>query len=133
MIEGVDHIGIVVKSLDEALDLYVNTLGFKKSEMLTVEGPGKFRSVMVSLDALTIELMEPVDTQGSIHKFLQTKGEGIHHVSILVDDIKKELNLLDSKGIRLINKEPEYVKGSLVSFIHPASMKGVLIELLQKI
>ena len=132
MIKRIDHVGLVVRDLDEALDLYVNILGFKKSDILIPQKGEKFRTVMVSLDQVTFELIEPMDPQGGIQKFLETRGEGIHHVSLEVDDIREELNTLGAKGIKFLMKEPEQVEGTLVTFVHPKSTRGVLMELLQR-
>lgn len=130
MIKKINHVGLVVNNIKEALDLYVNTLGFKSSEILTSKEDG-IKTVMVSLGEATLELMEPIDTQGGVQKFLETRGEGIHHISLEVDDINQERNSLESKGIQLIDKKPRYFEGVLVSFVHPKSMRGVLIELVQ--
>ncbi len=132
MIKRIDHVGLVVRNIDEALNLYVNILGFKKSNILISEKGEKFKTVMVSLDQVTFELIEPMDPQGGIQKFLEAKGEGIHHVSLEVDDIRKELNTLGAKGIKFLFKEPEQVEGTLVTFVHPKSTRGVLMELLQR-
>ncbi len=133
MIKRIDHVGVVVKNLDEALDLYVNTLGFTASEILVAEKGERFRTVMVSLGNVTFELIEPLDAKGGIRSFLETKGEGIHHVSLEVDDIREELSALGAKGIRFLMKEPEQVMGTLVTFVHPKSTRGVLMEVLQRV
>ena len=133
MMKRIHHVGIVVGKLEEALNLYVNTLGFRQSDVLIPEKGEKIKSVMVSLDGLTIELIEPMDPQGSMQRFLETRGEGLHHFSIEVDDIRKELDELGSKGIKFIMKEPERVGETLVTFVHPKSTRGVLIELLQHV
>jgi len=130
MIKKINHVGLVVKNIEEALGLYVNTWGFKPSKVLTAKEDG-IKTVMVSLGEITLELMEPIDPQGGVQKFLDTRGEGIHHISLEVDDINKERSSLESKGIRLIEKKPRYFEGALVSFVHPKSTRGVLIELLQ--
>ena len=130
MIKKINHVGLVVKNIEEALDLYVNTLGFTSSEILTSKEDG-IKTVMVSLGEATFELMEPIDDQGGVQKFLETRGEGIHHISLEVDDINQERNSLASKGIKLIDKKPRYFEGVLVSFVHPKSIRGVLIELVQ--
>ena len=130
MIKKINHVGLVVNNIEKALDLYVNTLGFKPSKIRTAKEDG-INTVMVSLGEVTLELMEPIDPQGGVQKFLETRGEGIHHISLEVDDIKEERSSLESKGIQLIGKEPRYFEGALVSFVHPRSTRGVLIELLQ--
>jgi methylmalonyl-CoA/ethylmalonyl-CoA epimerase len=131
MIRRIDHVGLVVRNLDEAIDLYVDTFGFERST--TTEKAGEFKSVMVTLGEVTLELIASVDPRSGIQKFLETKGEGIHHISLEVDDIRKELESLGSRGIRFIAKEPEQVEETLVSFVHPKSTGHVLIELLQRV
>ncbi|MFH0730395.1 MAG: methylmalonyl-CoA epimerase [Pseudomonadota bacterium] len=132
MIHSIDHVGVVVKNLDEALDLYVNILGFEKSEIKTAQKGGKFRTVMVSLGKATIELIEPLDTNGGIQRFLETKGEGIHHISFQVKDIQKVIDAFENKGIKFLNEEPEKVDETLIAFMHPKSVHGVLVELVQR-
>ena len=85
---------------------------------------------MESLDML--ELIEPVGDGGVIGKFIESRGEGIHHLCIEVDDIRKTLADLADKGVRLIDTEPRQGIEGMVAFIHPKSMNGVLIELLEK-
>jgi lactoylglutathione lyase/methylmalonyl-CoA/ethylmalonyl-CoA epimerase len=132
VIKKIDHIGIVVKNLDESLDFYVNTLGFHASEILIADKAEKFRTVMISLGQVTFELIEPMDGKGGIQNFLDTRGEGIHHVSLEVDDIRKEMDSLSAKGIKFLMKEPEEVMGTLVTFVHPKSTHGVLMEIAQR-
>ncbi|RJX24543.1 MAG: VOC family protein [Dethiobacter sp.] len=133
MMKRIHHVGIVVGKLEEALDLYVNTLGFRQSDVLIPDKGEKFKSVMVSLDGLTIELIEPMDLQGSMQRFLETRGEGLHHFSIEVEDLRQKIDELAAKGMKFIMKEPERVGETLVTFVHPKATRGVLIELLQKV
>lgn len=132
MIKRIDHVGIVVKNLEEAVNLYVNTLGFKRSEILVPEKGEKFRSMMLSLGLVTVELIEPMDPEGGLQRFLETRGEGIHHLSLEVDDIREELRTLSAKGIKFLLREPEHVGKTLVTFVHPKSTGGVLMELVQR-
>ncbi len=100
--------------------------------ILVAEKGEKFRSVMVSLGQITFELIEPMDEKGGIQNFLDTRGEGIHHVSLEVDDIRNEMDSLSTKGIKFLMKEPEEVMGTLVTFVHPKSTRGVLMEIAQR-
>ena len=132
MIRKVNHVGLVVRSLEEALDLYVKTFGFKSSEIVAREEMG-LRSAMVSLGEVTFELMEPTEAESALRAFLQKRGEGVHHVSLEVEDMTEERYLLESKGIQFLEKKARSVDHSYVSFIHPKSTKGVLFELVQLI
>lgn len=132
MIKRIHHVGVVVRNLDEAIAIYVNNLGFKASKVMIADKGEKFRTVMVSLGDVTLELIEPMDAKGGIRNFLDTRGEGIHHISLEVDDIKEELKMLGAWGIKFLLNEPEQVEGTLVTFVHPKSTCGVLMELLQE-
>jgi methylmalonyl-CoA epimerase len=131
MIRKVNHVGIVVKNLDEALDLYVSTLGFQSSGIMTMKDMG-VKSAMVSLGEVTFELMEPIDDRSAVHAFLQKRGEGLHHVSLEVDKMTEERTSLESKGIHFLETKARYVDHSYVSFIHPKSTRGVLLELVER-
>lgn len=131
MIKRINHIGIVVRNIEDALDLYTNTLGFKSAKILIAKEAGA-KTVMIFQGDVTLELTQPIDPKSGIQKFLDTRGEGIHHISLEVDDIKEEISSLESKGVRCINREPVYFEGHFVSFVHPKSTRGVLIELIQR-
>ncbi|MBW1672301.1 MAG: VOC family protein [Deltaproteobacteria bacterium] len=132
MIRKIDHVAFVVRNLDEALDVYVNLLGFEKSDILIPEKGEKFKSVIVSQNQVMFELIQPTDTKGGIKNFLDKRGGGIHHVSLEVDDIWEEINRLSAKGIKFLTPEPEQVEGALVTFVDPRSSSGILIELIER-
>ena len=131
MIKEIDHVGIVVKNIDETVKTLSKVFGSEVIE--TVNAPnGEFKTAIVTCGNTKLELIEPVSGQGAIAKFME-HGGGIHHLSLRVDDIEKELGSLDAKGVRLVNKKPSAVSSSLVAFIHPGSTEGVLVELIQRL
>jgi methylmalonyl-CoA/ethylmalonyl-CoA epimerase len=130
MIKGISHTGIAVKNLDEAVKVY-QALGAELGEIHNAPESG-MRAAMVSAGGDTLELIEPVGEGGVIGKFIESRGEGIHHLCIEVDDIKKTLADLANKGIRLIDTKPRQGIEGMVAFIHPKAMNGVLIELLER-
>ncbi len=130
MLKGISHTGIAVKNLDEAVKTY-QSLGAELGEIHDAPESG-MRAAMISAGEDMLELIEPVGEGGVIGKFIESRGEGIHHLCIEVDDIKKTLADLADKGIRLIDTEPRQGIEGMVAFIHPKSMSGVLIELLEK-
>ena len=132
MIRKIDHVGIVVKNIDETVKILSNMFGFKVTETITAPD-GEFKTALVSSGSANLELIEPISSKGSMSKFLEQRGGGIHHLSFNVDDIEKELNALEEKGIRLVNNKPSLVESSLVAFVHPSSTGGVLMELIQKV
>ena len=129
MLKGISHTGIAVKNLDESVKAY-EALGAVIGEIHDAPESG-MRAAMIDAGGSTLELIEPTG-EGTIAKFIETRGEGIHHLCIEVDDIVKTLADLEAKGMRLIDKVPRQGIEGKVAFIHPKSMNGVLIELLEK-
>jgi methylmalonyl-CoA epimerase len=126
-----DHIGIAVKSLDAA-KIY-EALGLTIEHVETVETQGVRTAFLAAGDAM-IELLEPSGPQSTIAKFIEKRGEGIHHICFRVDDIEAQLARLQQQGYRLINESPvPGAHGCRVAFLHPAAGNGVLIELSEKI
>jgi methylmalonyl-CoA epimerase len=129
MLKGVNHIGIAVKSLDEASKAYCDGLGGKAEKEL--HRTADMTAMMVEVGETKLELIEPIGTSGTIAKFIESRGEGIHHICVEVDDIVKTMKDLSDKGIRLIDKEPRQGIEGKVAFVHPKSMNGVLVELVE--
>lgn len=128
----VDHIGIAVHSIDEALPYYIETLGLP---LLKVEEVQSEQVKVAFLDAgnLKLELLEPLSESSAIHGFLEKKGPGMHHIAFGVESIQARLNDLKDNGVRLIQEQPKVgAGGALVAFIHPKSSHGVLYELCEK-
>jgi len=125
-----DHIGIAVRDLDEALKDY-QALGLKESGREIVEDYA-VEICMLELGESKIELIRPLNNEGPIAKFLQKRGEGIHHIAIAVKNIEKKLNELKAQGVKLIDEKPRKgFSNRKIAFIHPEAMSGVLIELVE--
>jgi len=133
MIRRVDHIAVVVRNLDEALQLYGDLFGVKPSKIETLPEQGVKAALLPIAEGGEIELLEPTDPQGGVGKFLETRGEGIHHICLEVDNVDQELSTLADKGVQLIDKRGRPGLAGRIGFIHPKSTKGVLIELAQKV
>jgi methylmalonyl-CoA/ethylmalonyl-CoA epimerase len=126
-----DHIGIAVKSVDAAKKIYED-LGLKIEHVETVETQ-KVRTAFLSVGNANLELLEPSSADSTIAKFIEKRGEGIHHICLRVDDIESHLARLKERGYRLINESPvPGAHGCRVAFLHPAAGNGVLIELSEK-
>lgn len=125
----ISHVGIAVKSLDDACSLYVEGFGLPLQGQEKVED----QHVTVAMHPIgesRIELLEPTDPLSPIAKFLEKRGEGIHHLCFEVEDIEGALRELKARGIRLIDQTPRSGAGGCkIAFIHPSSTHGVLIEL----
>jgi len=133
MIKKVHHVAIVVKNLDEALKLYDSLFGVKPSKIETLPQQGVKAALLPMAQGGEIELLEPIDPQSGVAKFLESKGEGVHHICLEVDNIDQELSRLADKGVQLIDKQGRPGLAGKVGFIHPKSTKGVLFELAQKV
>jgi methylmalonyl-CoA/ethylmalonyl-CoA epimerase len=127
-----DHIGIAVRSIEKRLDIWKNALGLT---FVGIEEIHDQKVKVAKLDArgTKIELLEPTDKDSPIFKFIEKRGEAIHHLCFQVPDIEKALTEIKDQGIGLIDEVPRIgAGGHKIAFIHPKDMGGVLIELLQK-
>ncbi|MDO9391764.1 MAG: methylmalonyl-CoA epimerase [bacterium] len=126
----IDHIGIAVKNIEEAAKLYQD-LGLSVQGTEVVESQ-KVKVAFIGIGQSRIELLESTAPDGNIAKFIESKGEGIHHLAVKVDNIEKALEELTAKGYQLIDKTPRIgAGGHKIAFLHPKSTKGVLLELSQ--
>jgi len=127
----IDHIGIAVRSLADAVKVYEETIGLKVSGYETVEDQG-VNLAMIPLGDSRIELLEPLRADSPIEKFMAKRGEGIHHIAVSVDNIEEALERFKAAGARLIDLVPRRgAHNSKIAFIHPASTHGVLLELVE--
>lgn len=128
MITAIDHLGIAVKSLDEAVPLYENALGLKCLGREEVASQ-KVRTAFFDAGGVHLELLEPTSPESPIAKFLTDRGEGIHHIAFRSDNIVGQLKQAADAGVRLIHEKPfDGAAGKLVAFLHPKSTRGVLTE-----
>ncbi len=128
----IEHIGIAVKDIDESNKLFKALFGKKHYKIEEVESEG-VKTSFFKAGPNKIELLEATTEDSPIAKFIEKKGEGIHHIAFAVEDIENEMKRLEKEGFRLINKKPkEGADNKLVAFLHPKSTNGVLIELCQE-
>jgi methylmalonyl-CoA/ethylmalonyl-CoA epimerase len=133
MQKKIEHLGIAVKNLKESEKIFQDILGVEAYKKETVESEF-VNTLFFKVGESKIELLEPTSEQSAIHKFIEKKGEGIHHIAFDVADIHLEMNRLKDLGYTLLNEVPK--KGAdnkLICFLHPKSSNGVLIELCQEI
>ncbi|MFT5981998.1 MAG: methylmalonyl-CoA/ethylmalonyl-CoA epimerase [Ulvibacter sp.] len=129
----IEHIGIAVKNIEEANKVYESLLGAAHYKTEKVESEGVATSFFKCGDS-KIELLEAISDDSPIAKFIEKKGEGVHHIAFAVTDIKAEVKRLENEGFRVLNEEPKKgADGKLVVFLHPKSSHGVLVELCQDI
>ncbi len=125
----IEHIGIAVKNLDESIKFYENVFGLKCYAVEEVKDQ-KVKTAFFQIGETKIELLESTETDGPISKFIEKKGEGIHHIAFKTKDINSSLKELEEKNIRLIDVHPRKgAEGLNIAFLHPKAANGVLIEL----
>jgi methylmalonyl-CoA epimerase len=126
-----DHLGIAVRSVDEKLKFYRDALGFTVSATETVEAE-KVRVAMLPMGESRIELLEPTAEDSTVARFLEKRGEGLHHIALSVDNLDAQLKRLEEQGVKVLPGKGEYgAGGHRYAFLHPSSCGGVLIELVE--
>jgi methylmalonyl-CoA/ethylmalonyl-CoA epimerase len=133
MIKKIEHLGLAVNNLDEAIPLYEKLLQTTcyKTESVSSEG---VNTAFFQIGEAKIELLEATNSDSAIAKFIDKKGEGIHHIAYEVENIQAEMKRLEALGFELLNKEPKRgADNKLVCFLHPKTSGGVLVELCQEI
>jgi methylmalonyl-CoA epimerase len=131
MIKKIDHIGIAVKSIDEAVKLYTEVLGLKVKGIEVIVDQ-KARTALIPVGETKIELIESTDPEGAITKFIESRGEGLHHIALGVTNINEALQDLVKKGIPLIDQKPRKgVENTDIAFLHPKGTGRVLLELVE--
>ncbi len=128
MIKRIEHLGIAVHDLEKANDLFSRLLGRSPYKEEKVEGEGVVTSFF-ELGEAKVELLGSSDPESPIHKFLQKKGEGVHHVALFTDDLDSELERLEGEGFSRIGEPHEGADGKRICFLHPKTSGGVLVEL----
>ncbi len=132
MFVGMDHVGVAVKNLDEAVKVYRDVLGLELRGIHVL----KERKVKVAFFSMggeaQVELLEPLGSDSPVAKFLEARGEGIQHIAVRVDNVEKALNELKQNGVVLVDDKPrDGAEGKKIAFVSPKSTKGVLMELVQ--
>ena len=128
----IEHIGIAVRSLDETIPFYEKIFGIKCYNIEEVKDQ-KLKTAFFKVGQTKIELLESTDPAGPIAKFIEKKGEGIHHLAFAVNNIEQKLKDAEKKGIRLVDKQPRKgAEGLKIAFLHPKFTFGVLMELCEK-
>jgi methylmalonyl-CoA/ethylmalonyl-CoA epimerase len=128
----IEHIGIAVKNLEESVRFYKETFGLKCYAIEEVKDQ-KVRTAFFQIGQTKIELLESTEQDGPIGKFIDKKGEGVHHIAFAVKEIESALRETEEKGIQVIDKQPRKgAEGLDIAFLHPKSTFGVLVELCEK-
>jgi methylmalonyl-CoA/ethylmalonyl-CoA epimerase len=131
MFEAIDHVGVAVRSLDDGLALYGETLGLKLAHRELVEAQG-VEAALLDVGSSHVELLAPLADDTPVGKFIAKRGTGLHHVAYRVPDINRTLGELNREGVRMIDEVARRgIRDSLVAFVHPSATGGVLTEIVQ--
>lgn len=127
MITRIHHVGLVVQDADEALKFWRDVIGLEVTDDRVIDDQG-VRGVLLKIGNSEVELLEPTREDTGVARFLETRGEGMHHLCFESDDVAKELEKAASKGIELIDQSPRPGLAGMIGFLHPKSNHGVLVE-----
>jgi methylmalonyl-CoA/ethylmalonyl-CoA epimerase len=128
MIDRIHHVGIAVRNLDKALEFYRDILGLHVHAMDTVEDQG-VRAALLTIGESEIELLEPTSPDANMAKFIERKGEGLHHICFNTPDVDGDLEVLKDKGVELVDQRSRVGLAGMICFLHPKASRGVLVEL----
>jgi methylmalonyl-CoA epimerase len=128
MIDKIHHVGIAVHSVDEALKFYRDVLGLHVHAMDNVEDQG-VRAALLTIGESEIELLEPTSPEANMAKFLERRGEGLHHICFQTADVDGDLETLKAKGVELVDQKSRGGLAGMICFLHPKASRGVLVEL----
>lgn len=127
----INHVCIAVRDIEEALTFYQDTFGIGEAEIVDVPHEG-MKATHILIGSTRLEFIEPTDPKGHIARFIERRGEAVHHICFEVDNLQEKLDILDARGLELLDKKPRMGLVGLVAFIHPRSTRGVLIELVER-
>ena len=130
MLKRIHHVGIVVRSIEAAYAFYRDTLSLRvhKEDIIPDQG---VKAALLTIGQSEIELLEPLSTDTGVARFLEQRGEGLHHLCFATDDISGEMEAARAKGLRLLDQQPRRGLAGMICFVHPQSSHGVLIEYAQ--
>ena len=126
----IDHVGVAVKDIEESLKLFQDVFGAPPAQITELPDQG-VRATLISVGQTRLELLEPLSDDSPVGRYVQRRGEGLHHLALNVSGIGDKLKALEARGIQLVDKEPREGLSGTIAFIHPSSVFGVLTELVE--
>ena len=129
-VDYIDHIGIAVRDIQAALDFFRETFDIPQAEIYMLADQG-IKASLLPVGQTRLELMEPLSADSPVGKFLERRGEGLHHLALHVGNIEEKLMILADRGVNLVDKAPREGLSGTIAFLHPKSVHGILTELVQ--
>jgi methylmalonyl-CoA/ethylmalonyl-CoA epimerase len=130
MLKKIHHVGVVVPNLEEAMKFWQRLLGLHLTKSATIQDQG-VKAALLQVGASEIELLEPINPDNGVGKFLARRGGGLHHLCFETDDVERELQGAREKGVELIDQKPRPGLAGMICFLHPKATRGVLVEYAQ--
>ena len=130
-VDYIDHVGIAVRDLEAALELFSSVFGAPRPEIKELADQG-VRGALVPVGQTRLELLEPTAADTPIGRFIERRGEGLHHLAFYVNDLPGKLQIVADRGLQLIDREPREGLSGDIAFIHPNSVFGILTELVER-
>jgi methylmalonyl-CoA/ethylmalonyl-CoA epimerase len=130
MLKKIHHVGLVVPNLEEAMKFWQGLLGLHLTKSATIQDQG-VKAALLQVGASEIELLEPINPENGVGKFLARRGGGLHHLCFETDDVARELEDARAKGVELIDQKPRSGLAGMICFLHPKATRGVLVEYAQ--
>ena len=132
VVDYVDHVGVAVADIDAAMDFFVGTFGAPPAKVEELEDQG-VRAALIEVGQTRLELLQPTGPETPVGRFIERRGEGLHHLAFNVKDVAESLEAVKSQGLQVIDEAPREGLSGLIAFIHPKSTYGVLTELVQSV
>lgn len=126
----IDHVGLAVKDIQAALNMFQDVFGAPPAEIIDMQDQGA-RATLIQVGQTRLELLEPLTPDSPVGRFIEQRGEGLHHLAFNVSDIAGKLKILAARDFRLIDREPRAGLSGTIAFVHPRSVFGVLTELVE--
>ena len=130
-VDYIDHVGIAVRDIEAALKLFGEVFGAPRPEVRELSDQG-IRGALIQVGQTRLEVMEPTAADTTIGRFIERRGEGLHHLAFYVTDLPGKLQIVDGLGLELIDREPREGLSGDIAFIHPRSVFGILTELVER-
>ena len=126
----IDHVGVAVNDIRGALEFFSENFGAPDAEVVELDDQA-VRACLIEIGQTRLELLEPLTPESAVGRFIERRGEGLHHLALNVDDIAGKLKILSANGLSLIDSEPRHGLSGTIGFVHPRSVFGVLTELVE--
>lgn len=131
-VQYIDHVGVAVNEIEVSMGFFRDTFGIESSTITVMEEHG-VKAALLLVGQTRIELLEPLGPETAVGRFLQRRGEGLHHLALNVNNVGQDLEVVKARGLRVIDRTPREGLTGMVAFIHPESTGGILMELVQSI